>query len=378
MFQRFIAELWSQTAAAQKAGKTVDDAVADKAWMSKYPGYDSTRLQGGGSGDLRRAQRKVAERRAHILVSLVVGGGAERGTRGGAQSAGRRYVGADGAIRVALGKQPFSPNGPSKGPTTMADGGIQKILADLGADGARRGGAAHRRARRRSTAAGSGSAWRSATSPTSSRRTSATATSPSACWRRARRCPAWWPACSAPGPTREPLRIGMLWLDAHPDFNTPETTRSGSLGGMPVAVATGRALQVMRLDAKLDPPLSDRHVVMGGVRLTDPLEQHLLDDSMIEQLSVDDLRDDDAGGVGAARSPQPDHRQALHPHRHGRARSARGHGPRQQGARRPVERGSWRGCSRRSSRATQRRRRSASRRSRRPTKAGCRSPRSTG
>jgi arginase len=92
------------------------------------------------------------------------------------------------------------------------------------------------------------------------------------------------------GPTREPLKIGMLWLDAHPDFNTPETTRSGSLGGMPVAVATGRALQRMRLDARLDPPLSDRHIVMGGVRLTDPLEQHLLDQSFIEQLSVDDLR----------------------------------------------------------------------------------------
>ena len=104
------------------------------------------------------------------------------------------------------------------------------------------------------------------------------------------------------GPTREPIRIGMLWLDAHPDFNTPETTRSGSLGGMPVAVATGRALQVMRLDAKLDPPLSDRHVVMGGVRLTDPLEQDLLDNSMIEQLTVDDLRTPDAGGVGPARS----------------------------------------------------------------------------
>lgn len=92
------------------------------------------------------------------------------------------------------------------------------------------------------------------------------------------------------GPTREPIKIGMLWLDAHPDFNTPETTRSGSLGGMPVAVATGRALQRLRLDSHLDPPLSDRHVVMGGVRLTDPLEQQLLDDSFIEQLSVDDLR----------------------------------------------------------------------------------------
>ncbi|MGH9345773.1 MAG: arginase family protein [Vicinamibacterales bacterium] len=92
------------------------------------------------------------------------------------------------------------------------------------------------------------------------------------------------------GPSNEALRIGMLWLDAHPDFNTPETTRSGSLGGMPVAVATGRALHRLRLDAKLEPPLPDIHVVMGGVRLTDPLEQHLLDESRIKQLTVDDLR----------------------------------------------------------------------------------------
>ena len=92
------------------------------------------------------------------------------------------------------------------------------------------------------------------------------------------------------GPTRKPIRIGMLWLDAHPDFNTPETSRSGNLGGMPVAVATGRALQRMRLDAGLDPPLADRDVVMGGVRLTDPLEQELLDKSRIGHVSVDDLR----------------------------------------------------------------------------------------
>jgi arginase len=71
------------------------------------------------------------------------------------------------------------------------------------------------------------------------------------------------------GPNREPIKIGMLWLDAHPDFNTPETTCSGSLGGMPVAVATGRALQRLRLDAQLDPPMSDRYIVMGGVRLID-------------------------------------------------------------------------------------------------------------
>jgi arginase len=86
------------------------------------------------------------------------------------------------------------------------------------------------------------------------------------------------------------IPVGVVWLDAHADFNTPETTRSGSLGGMPVAVATGRALHRMRLDAHLDPPLADSEVVMGGVRLTDPLEQELLDKSAIQQVSVDDLR----------------------------------------------------------------------------------------
>jgi arginase len=59
---------------------------------------------------------------------------------------------------------------------------------------------------------------------------------------------------------------------------------------MPVAVATRRCLRNMRLDAGLDPPLSDHHVVMGGVRLTDPLEQHLLDESRIEQLTTADLQ----------------------------------------------------------------------------------------
>src|SRR6185503_5061874 len=54
------------------------------------------------------------------------------------------------------------------------------------------------------------------------------------------------------GVTREAIRIGLLWLDAHPDFNTPETTRSGSLGGMPVAVATGRALHRLRLEAGVE------------------------------------------------------------------------------------------------------------------------------
>jgi arginase len=204
-------------------------------------------------------------------------------------AAQKKYAGADGRLRVALAKQLLSPNGPSKGPTTMAEGGIQKILADLGAtvrveeakltadEDTEYGGW-----KRLGMSLGHFADIVSKNEKDGYFTVGLLATCPS--------MPGLVAGLQRSGPTREPIKIGMLWLDAHPDFNTPETTRSGSLGGMPVAVATGRALQVMRLDAKLDPPLSDRHVVMGGVRLTDPLEQSLLDQSMIEQLSVDDLR----------------------------------------------------------------------------------------
>lgn len=45
----------------------------------------------------------------------------------------QKYASADGRIRVALAMQPFSPSGLSKGPTTMAEGGIRRTLTDLGA-----------------------------------------------------------------------------------------------------------------------------------------------------------------------------------------------------------------------------------------------------
>ena len=201
----------------------------------------------------------------------------------------QRYTGPDGRLRIALSKQPFSPNGTSTGPNTMANGGIQQVLAGIGAtvrveeaaltadEATEYGGW-----KRLSMALGHFADIVTKNERDGYFTVGLLATCPS--------MPGLVAGLQHSGPTREPIKIGMLWLDAHADFNTPETTRSGSLGGMPVAVATGRALQRMRLDARLDPPLSDRHVVMGAVRLTDPLEQQLLDQSQIEQLSVDDLR----------------------------------------------------------------------------------------
>ena len=203
--------------------------------------------------------------------------------------AAQKQTGPSGRLRVALAKQPFSPNGQSKGPATMADGGIQKILADLGVEirvqearltpeeDKEYGGW-----KRLGMALGHYSELVAQNEREGYFTVGLLATCPS--------MPGLVAGLQRSGEPLSPLRVGMLWLDAHPDFNTPETTRSGSLGGMPVAVATGRALQRMRLDAHLDPPMSDQHIVMGGVRLTDPLEQSLLDGSRIEQLTVDDLR----------------------------------------------------------------------------------------
>jgi arginase len=92
------------------------------------------------------------------------------------------------------------------------------------------------------------------------------------------------------GPTASPLRLGLVYVDAHGDFNTPETTLSGMLGGMPVAIASGMALTRMRLKAGLDPPIAPRNIAEACVRDTDPLEQDLLDRSPIQQLSVADIR----------------------------------------------------------------------------------------
>ena len=67
------------------------------------------------------------------------------------------------------------------------------------------------------------------------------------------------------GPSRRPLKIGLVFIDAHGDINTPETTLSGMLGGMPVAVAAGMCLRNLRLESGLDIPLPERYIVMGAV-----------------------------------------------------------------------------------------------------------------
>jgi arginase len=72
------------------------------------------------------------------------------------------------------------------------------------------------------------------------------------------------------------VRIGLVWFDAHGDFNTPKTTLSGMLGGMPVAVCAGLAFPHWREGSHIIAPLPTDRILMVDVRNLDPPEAQLI------------------------------------------------------------------------------------------------------
>ncbi|MEZ4569414.1 MAG: arginase family protein [Thermomicrobiales bacterium] len=75
------------------------------------------------------------------------------------------------------------------------------------------------------------------------------------------------------GPT---ARIGLVWFDAHGDFNTSRTSLSGMLGGMPVAVAAGLDFPEWREASHLPAPIPTDRILMVDVRNLDPAEEQLV------------------------------------------------------------------------------------------------------
>jgi arginase len=73
-------------------------------------------------------------------------------------------------------------------------------------------------------------------------------------------------------------RVGLIWLDAHGDINTPETSSSGNLHGMPVAHLLGLGDRRLSMIATPHPALRPQQCVMVGLRDLDPPErQHIRD-----------------------------------------------------------------------------------------------------
>jgi arginase/N-omega-hydroxy-L-arginine amidinohydrolase len=78
-----------------------------------------------------------------------------------------------------------------------------------------------------------------------------------------------------PATARRHPGVRVAWLDAHPDFNTPETSGSGFLGGMPLAAACG--VWAHPAHPLLDPPVDPGCVHVVGARDIDEGEQGLLE-----------------------------------------------------------------------------------------------------
>ncbi|MEM8964762.1 MAG: arginase [Acidobacteriota bacterium] len=90
-------------------------------------------------------------------------------------------------------------------------------------------------------------------------------------------------------------RVGVLWIDAHGDFNTHDTSPSGNLHGMPLAALTGRGLPELVNLGHPGPKLNAQDVMLIGVRDLDPGERVLLRES---GAGVYSMREIDERGIG--------------------------------------------------------------------------------
>ena len=86
-------------------------------------------------------------------------------------------------------------------------------------------------------------------------------------------------------------RIGVVWIDAHGDFNTPETSYSGILAGMSLAIVAGLAGPNWREAAQMAAPIPTDRIIVAGARQLDAKEAALLRVTDVHLYSTDDLRE---------------------------------------------------------------------------------------
>lgn len=84
-------------------------------------------------------------------------------------------------------------------------------------------------------------------------------------------------------------RTGVLWVDAHADFNTPATSPSGNVHGMPLAVLTGRGISELVGIGGEGPSVSSEDVAMIGLRSVDLEERRLLAEAGVHVYTMKDV-----------------------------------------------------------------------------------------
>lgn len=85
-------------------------------------------------------------------------------------------------------------------------------------------------------------------------------------------------------------KIGLVWVDAHSDMNTPETTPSGNVHGMPLAILTGQGSPPGLMDfAGFVPAVHPGNVCVLGARSIDPRESEIVRASGIRVFTMSEI-----------------------------------------------------------------------------------------
>jgi arginase len=82
---------------------------------------------------------------------------------------------------------------------------------------------------------------------------------------------------------------GVLWIDAHSDINTPETSPSGNVHGMPLAAALGLAGDAFASSSWPLPAVDPKRVALVGVRQLDEAERRLLRDAGVRVFTMSEI-----------------------------------------------------------------------------------------
>ena len=84
-------------------------------------------------------------------------------------------------------------------------------------------------------------------------------------------------------------RIGVIWVDAHADMNTPETSPSGNIHGMPLACTLGMGPPELAGLAGFSPKVLAKNVALVGIRDVDQLEKPHVRDSGIRAFTMREI-----------------------------------------------------------------------------------------
>jgi len=100
---------------------------------------------------------------------------------------------------------------------------------------------------------------------------------------------------SIAGVTQHVKKLGVIWFDAHGDFNTEETTPSGNIHGMPLAVSLGIGNESLAGVGGFAPKIRPENVVIVGARSIDGDERVLLKKHNVTVFSMHEI---DKLGIG--------------------------------------------------------------------------------